>query len=58
MENEQKSGVSGLTLLQLIFITLKLCNIIHWSWWWVLSPMWGMALLIVIVVVVALFFKR
>ncbi len=28
----------SLTLLLLIFITLKLCNVILWSWWWVLSP--------------------
>lgn len=27
-------------LLTLIFITLKLCNVITWSWWWVLSPVW------------------
>jgi len=24
--------------LLLIFITLKLLDIINWSWWWVLSP--------------------
>lgn len=26
--------------LALAFIILKLCNIISWSWWWVLSPIW------------------
>lgn len=25
-------------LLTLVFITLKLCHVINWSWWWVLSP--------------------
>ena len=25
--------------LTLIFITLKLCKVINWSWWWVLSPL-------------------
>ena len=25
--------------LTIVFITLKLCNVITWSWWWVvLSP--------------------
>ena len=24
--------------LTLIFIVLKLTNVIAWSWWWVLSP--------------------
>jgi hypothetical protein len=28
-----------LPLLTLIFITLKLCKVINWSWWWVLSPL-------------------
>lgn len=26
--------------LQLIFLVLKLTNLISWSWWWVLAPMW------------------
>lgn len=26
--------------LTLIFIVLKLTNVIAWSWWWVLSPIW------------------
>lgn len=25
----------------LVFLTLKLCGIIAWSWWWVLAPLWG-----------------
>lgn len=25
----------------LIFLTLKLCDVIGWSWWWVTSPLWG-----------------
>lgn len=27
------------TLLTIIFIALKLTNVISWSWFWVLSPM-------------------
>lgn len=27
-------------LLGLIFIVLKLTNVINWSWWWVLAPFW------------------
>lgn len=26
-------------LMQVVFITLKLCGVIGWSWWIVLSPM-------------------
>ena len=31
-------GTSLPTLLTVLFITLKLCGVIDWSWWWVLSP--------------------
>lgn len=39
---EQKASCSiGLPgLLGLIFIVLKLCKVIDWSWVWVLSPFW------------------
>ncbi|MBO5080363.1 MAG: hypothetical protein J6B82_05725 [Bacteroidaceae bacterium] len=29
-------GLTG--VLTTIFIVLKLCHVIDWSWWWVLSP--------------------
>ena len=28
------------TVLGIVFIVLKLCNVITWSWSWVLSPFW------------------
>ncbi len=28
-------------ILGLLFITLKLCGIINWSWWFVLLPYYG-----------------
>lgn len=31
---------SFLSVLTLIFITLKLTGHIAWSWWWVLAPFW------------------
>lgn len=30
-----------LSALFLIFLTLKLCGVINWSWWWVTAPLWG-----------------
>ena len=33
-------GVSFCGLLGIVFIVLKLCNVINWSWLWVLSPFW------------------
>ena len=39
-KTEIRTGNIGFVgLLQIVFITLKLCNVIDWSWWWVLSPL-------------------
>lgn len=45
--------VSWLGLLALLFIGLKLAGCITWSWWWVLSPLWGgVAILLAILLVI------
>jgi len=45
------------TLLGILFITLKLCNVIDWSWWWVLLPIWGpIAFALVIAIIIALIY--
>lgn len=31
--------MSPLALLQIVFITLKLCHVINWSWWGVMTPL-------------------
>lgn len=33
-------GISFAGLLTIVFIVLKLCHVIAWSWLWVLSPLW------------------
>lgn len=47
------SGSSAISLgflefLALVFITLKLTGYIDWSWWWVLSPLWGQVLIFIV----------
>lgn len=39
-ESTSSGGVSFTSLLLLLFIGLKLGNVINWSWWWVMSPLW------------------
>ena len=42
-------GIGFAGLLTIAFVVLKLCHVIDWSWWWVLSPIWislGLAVLI------------
>ena len=57
MENSSKGigcGVFLAALLTVAFVVLKLCNVIEWSWWWVISPLWIYAGLSVIVFIIAL----
>ena len=38
--SDSGGGVGFCGLLAILFIGLKLAGIIHWSWIWVLSPLW------------------
>lgn len=56
MENNSKSsssaGIGFTGALQIVFIVLKLCKVINWSWWAVLIPTWiglGTFLLVIII---------
>lgn len=40
-QNSTSSGIGFFGLLTIVFIVLKLTNVIAWSWWWVLAPLWG-----------------
>jgi len=40
MLNKDTSGLGLGTILFLIFLILKLTNLINWSWWWVFAPFW------------------
>jgi hypothetical protein len=52
MNNDDGSlHVGFIGLLTIVFITLKLCNVIQWSWIWVLSPIWITPLFIIVVVI-------
>lgn len=47
-DSSSGGGIGFVGLLQTVFITLKLCNVIDWSWLWVLSPFWIFAFLFVV----------
>lgn len=36
-----KNTIGVMDVVQIVLIVLKLCHVINWSWWWVLSPSWG-----------------
>ena len=47
-----KGGLSFLEVLLIVFIVLKLCHVISWSWWWVLSPFWIPVAFIIILIII------
>ena len=47
------SSMSGLTLLGIVFVTLKLCSVISWSWWLVLLPFYGMLAVILFLALIS-----
>lgn len=60
MDNKS-SGGGGITfggMLCIVFIVLKLCGVINWSWVWVLSPLWIGFILAVIIIVVAIILSK
>lgn len=57
MSNSNSGGGIGLGgVLLVVFIVLKLCEVIAWSWWWVLCPLWiPIAVWLVLVVIAGIF---
>lgn len=57
MAETKYTGVGVAGLLGVAFVVLKLCHVIDWSWWWVLSPFWiPLAILAVFLVVVLMIY--
>jgi len=58
MNDTSTGGIGFAGALTIVFIGLKLANIITWSWWWVLSPLWISFLLgvVILIIVGAIFF--
>lgn len=54
--NNQSGGIGFCGLLTILFIGLKLGEVIDWSWWWILSPIWipAAAILTIIFLVASL----
>ena len=62
----QFGGTSFTGLLFLVFLTLKLTNVINWSWWWITAPLWiipsaiiiGIVLLAVVAFIIEMILKK
>jgi hypothetical protein len=53
MSSSSSSGITFPGALTVLFVGLKLTNVITWSWWWVLSPIWISLSLAVVVIAIA-----
>ena len=63
--NNTSGGIGFAGLLTIVFIILKLCNVIAWSWWWVLSPIWisiglllGIVAFVFLIAIITAMFKK
>ena len=56
--NNSVRGIGFTGLLTIVFIALKLCNVINWSWLWVLSPLWISFILFVLIIAAFYFLTR
>lgn len=52
--NSSTSGMGILGVLQIVFIVLKLCGVIKWSWLTVFIPLWIELAILALVVVILL----
>ena len=50
--SSSSGGISFTGALTILFIGLKLTNVISWSWWWVLSPIWISALFVLTIILI------
>lgn len=49
-------GISLTVLFSIVFIILKLCKIINWSWIWVISPLWISVAITILAIFIALIY--
>lgn len=55
--NARSGGVGFCGTLTIVFIVLRLTNVIDWDWWWVLAPLWvPLAIVLLVVVIAAIYY--
>lgn len=52
-DNSTNTGIGSFsTLLFIVFLVLKLCHVIDWSWWYVCMPLYGGAAIAMVLYVI------
>ena len=55
--NDNNASINLFECLGIVFIILKLCKVINWSWLWVLSPIWIPIIISIIVLIIKIIVK-
>jgi hypothetical protein len=50
---ESNNGLSLSAVVFIVLLTLKLSDVIDWSWWWITLPLWWMLPMIFLVIIFA-----
>lgn len=58
MSKKSSASFPLASVLLVLFIALKLCHVINWSWWWVMSPLWISVVVALIGVIVMVIFSN
>ena len=53
-DNNSLLTIDSIDLITIVFVVLKLTDVIDWSWWWVLSPILISFALVIIALIIAL----
>ena len=56
--SNNQGGIGFLGVLFIVFLILKLTNVIDWSWWWVTAPLWGVLALGIVVAFIIEIIKK
>lgn len=57
MSKKASISLNLVPTLTIVFLILKLCKVIDWSWWWVLAPSWiPLALVLLLIIIKGIFY--
>ncbi|AGO47308.1 hypothetical protein Phi19:1_gp018 [Cellulophaga phage phi19:1] len=58
-KNNSNGGAGVLGILGVLFVGLKLANVIDWSWWYVTMPFWiGLPIAVIFLVIIIILENR
>lgn len=56
--SSNSGGIGVFGLLGVLFVGLKLANVIDWSWWWVTAPFWGGFVFVFVIAFILLMLQK